>query len=75
LPEPNNNVLLQSAPEFPFDEQSSLPEPNNNFLLPSSQGSPYGEESCPLPDVEQEDLDIWLNGDSSNVDRGNTENT
>jgi hypothetical protein len=68
LPEPNNNVLLPSAPEFPFDEESSLPEGNNNFLLP------YGAESDSLPDVDQKDLDVWLNGNGSNVDEGSTDN-
>jgi hypothetical protein len=75
LSEPNNNLSLQSATEFPFGEESSLPEPNNNFLQPSSRGSLYGEESCPLPDLGKEDLDIYLNCDSSNVDKGRTENT
>jgi hypothetical protein len=67
LPEPNNNVLLLSEPEFPFGEASSSPEANNNFLLQSSQGS--------LPEVQQKDLDEWLNGNGSNVDKGSTDNT
>jgi hypothetical protein len=74
LPEPNNNDLLPSAPEFPFGEESSLPEANNNFLPTSSHGCLYGEESYPLPDVEQKDLDVWLNGNGSNVDKGSTDN-
>jgi len=66
--------LLPSAPEFPFGEESSLPEANNNFLPTSSHGCLYGEESYPLPDVEQKDLDVWLNGNGSNVDKGSTDN-
>jgi hypothetical protein len=71
LSEPNNNVLLLSEPEFPFGEASSSPEANNNCLLQSSQGSLYGEE---LPEVAQKDLDEWLNGSDSNVDKGSTDN-
>jgi hypothetical protein len=74
LSEPNNNVLLPSEPKFPFGEASSSPEANNNFLLPSSRGSLYGEESNPLPEVEQKDLDVWLNGNGSNEDKGSTDN-
>jgi hypothetical protein len=74
LSEPNNNVLLPSEPEFPFGEASSSPEANNNFLLQSSQGCVYGEESCSLPEVSQKDLDAWLNGNGSNVDKGSTDN-
>jgi hypothetical protein len=70
LAEPNNNVLLQSGPEYPFGGASSVFEPNNNFLLPSSQDCLFGEESSPLPLLEQKDLDPWLN-----VDKGTTENT
>jgi hypothetical protein len=74
LPELNNNVLLPSAPEFPFGEESSVPEANNNFLLVPSHDCLFGEETYPLPEVEQEYLDVWLNGDGSNVDKGTTDN-
>jgi len=75
LSEPNNNVLLPSQPAFPFGEASSSPVANNNFWLQSSQGCLCGEESNPLPEVEQKDLDEWLNVNGSNVDEGSADNT
>jgi hypothetical protein len=68
-PESINHLLPPPSPEFPFGQESSSPP-----LSLMCGEEPSLNPLSPMPHLEQDDLDAWLNN-RSEVDEGTAEHT